>query len=243
MNRQNSTLNLGLTMPTLTVNSPKKSVGHLLQIASPTLPIGSYAYSTGLEYAVCSRWVCDQQSAHSWISGVALHSICHLDVPVLSRLLHAWQENDAAKVLEWSRFLVASRESAELLAEDRQMGVALAKLLYDLGIEPARYWINAPEASWATLFSLAAFKWEICEHEAQQAYLWAWCEHQISAAVKLVPLGQTSGQQILLALSELIPEWVEYSSTLEDSDLGQGTPALAIGSALHEQQYSRLFRS
>jgi urease accessory protein len=219
------------------------SLARLLQLVSPALPVGAYAYSAGLEYAVDAGWVNDQASTQQWISGVIEHSVCHLDLPVLSRLYQAWLQNNAEQVHEWSRFLAASRESAELLAEDRHLGVALARLLRDLDIAQAELWIDTPEVSWATMFSLAASQWIIDESAMQQGYLWAWCENQVAAAIKLGPLGQTAGQQILSDCAKRLLHWVEESRDISDEAIGQFAPALAIGSALHEQQYSRLFRS
>ena len=215
----------------------------ILQLVSPALPIGAYAYSTGLEFAVTAGWIEDDTSAQNWIADVAVNNICHLDLPVLRQLYRAWEKDDVEKVHEWSRFLLASRESAELLAEDQHMGVALARLLSDLGIEQASDWTDSSNSNWATLFSLAAYRWNISEDDMQYGYLWAWFEHQVAAAIKLVPLGHTSGQRILLDCCERMPRLVDHSRMIPDWDIGQTSPALAIGSALHEQQYSRLFRS
>ncbi len=215
----------------------------LMQLVSPSLPVGAYAYSGGLEYAVEAGWVTDQREALDWIAGVAEHSLCSLDLPVLRRSYHAWRRNDETCVREWVRFLSASRESAELLAEDRHLGTALARLLKDLDIDTAAEWIGGSEVNWVAMFSLAACRWGIDEHTMQQGYLWAWCDNQVAAAIKLVPLGQTAGQQILSVCARAIPRWIEQSQGTEDDDIGQVAPALAICSALHEQQYSRLFRS
>ncbi len=215
----------------------------ILQLVSPTLPIGAYAYSNGLEYAVAAGWIQDASSAHAWIADIAAHNICNLDLPVLRRLYRAWHKSDHKKVRQWSQMLVASRESAELLAEDQHMGVALARLLVDLGVSQANEWVDASEINWATMFALAAVQWQITEDDMQYGYMWAWCEHQVAAAIKLVPLGQTAGQRILFEFCERLPRLVDSSRMVKDEDIGQSSPALAIASALHEQQYSRLFRS
>jgi len=94
----------------------------LWQLISPALPVGAYAYSQGLEYAVTEGWVSDEASAQAWIEGVAGHSIVTLDLPLMQRMYHAWQGDDEAQVIDWSRFLAASRESSEILAEDNHLG-------------------------------------------------------------------------------------------------------------------------
>ena len=85
--------------------------------------------------------------------------------------------------------------------------------------------------------------WQVPIEEALAAYLWAWAENQVMAALKAVPLGQTSGQRILLALGERIPGIVQRAMTLGDDAVSNFAPAFAIASCCHETQYSRLFRS
>jgi urease accessory protein len=232
-----------LIITIMTEATPPFALSRLLQLVSPSLPVGAYAYSTGLEYAVSAGWVRNRDQMRDWLVGVVEHSLCGLDLPVLQRMYRAWQREDEDRVKYWSRFLLASRESAELLAEDRHLGTALARLLNDLNMVSAGNWLETRDVNWAAMFSLAAHRWQIPEQAMQQGYLWAWCENQVAAAVKLVPLGQTAGQKILCHCAEHIPGWLENSCRLQDDDIGQLAPALAIGSALHERQYSRLFRS
>lgn len=215
----------------------------LLQLASPALPVGAYAYSQGLEHAVVACWVRDEETAARWIIGMLEHPLAHLDAPLLARLYRGWQGDDRDAVRYWNRYLQASRESAELLAEDRQLGGALARLLADLDITTATDWRRGRAPSFATMFALAAVRWNIALPDAVSGYLWSWCENQVAAAIKLVPLGQTAGQRILSRAVGAIPAVVERALTLSDDDIGCVAPAAAIGSALHETQYSRLFRS
>jgi urease accessory protein len=93
------------------------------------------------------------------------------------------------------------------------------------------------------MFALAAARWQIPARAALGAYAFVWCEMQVSAAVRLVPLGQSAGQRVLASLSAAIPAVVARASLLADDDIGAAAPSHAIASALHETQYSRLFRS
>jgi len=215
----------------------------LWQLISPALPVGAYAYSTGLEYAVDCGWITDEASASDWITGQLRHNLSALDVPVLKRLYHAWQANDVARVAHWSRFLLASRESGELLTEDRHLGAALARLLPDLDLEEARDWQDTNDCSFAAMFSLAATRWQVSITEAAQGLLWAWCENQVAAAIKLIPLGQTAGQRILSQITQQVPAAVNHGLSLDDDDIGAIAPGVALASARHETQYSRMFRS
>lgn len=215
----------------------------LWQLISPALPVGAYAYSQGLEYAITEAWVHDETSALTWISGISQHSIVTLDLPVMQRMHHAWQRNDEAQLLYWSRFLAASRESSEILAEDNHLGKSLARLLGDLEVEQAVPWSFKQEVNFPLMFSLAAAHWEIEIQQALAGYLWAWCENQVAVAIKTIPLGQTAGQRVLSALIKQVPTWIDQSSGIEDDAIGVLCPGLAIASAHHETQYSRLFRS
>ena len=68
------------------------SLLHLMHLVSPALPVGAYAYSQGLEYAVESGWVTDQAKLQGWLGGVMRESLARVDIPVLLRLHHAWSE-------------------------------------------------------------------------------------------------------------------------------------------------------
>jgi len=215
----------------------------LLQLASPALPVGAYAYSQSLEYAVETGWVSDQQSARSWIFGVLQYGLARLDVPVFSRLYKAWENTDETDVQHWNDYLFAARESAELQQEEQHLGRALARVLVSLDIADAKPWQSTERVCFATLFALAAVRWEIALPGAATAYLWAWTENQTTAATKLVPLGQTAAQQILSQAQPLIVTAVATGLALSDTEISGALPGLAIASALHETQYSRLFRS
>ncbi|MDG4551675.1 MAG: urease accessory protein UreF [Candidatus Contendobacter sp.] len=215
----------------------------LLQLCSPALPVGAYAYSQGLESAVERGWVRDEASAGAWILGLLNHTVRRLDLPVFARLYAAWRESDLEAVRRWNGRLHASREAAELQREDRHLGAALARLLSDLGIDEAGPWRDTPRVCFATLFSLAAARWEIPLQEAATGYAWAWLENQVTAATRLIPLGQTASQRLLVAANPVIAAAVTDSLTLSEDDIGAAAPGLALAGALHETQYSRLFRS
>ena len=215
----------------------------LLQLVSPALPVGAYAYSQGLEAAVDAGWVRDEASLRDWLFGVLEHSLCRVDLPVLARLQAAWATGDDAAVAYWAAWLMAQRESAELQAEDRHLGLALARLLAELDIAAARAWTTHPDVGWPVMFALAAARWGIPPAQAQAGYLWAWCENQVAAAIKLMPLGQTAGQRLLGECARRLPALLARHADLPDADLGQVSPGLAIASARHETQYTRLFRS
>lgn len=215
----------------------------LLRLVSPGLPIGAYAGSEGLEFAVEQDWIRSEGDVRAWLGGRLRHGLSRLDVPLLKRFYKAHSEGDFPAIEYWEAFLSASRETAELAAQDHLLGRALLRLLRDLGIERE---ISLPEVegpSYPSVFALAATLWEIDLETAATGYLFSWCESQVAAAVKLVPLGQTEGQRILGSLMEAIPAQVLVGLALQDDEVGFSEPGVAISSACHETQYARLFRS
>ena len=213
------------------------NLARLLQLASPTLPVGAYSYSQGLEAAVEARIVNDAASAQRWIGDVLEFSMAKMEAPLFLRMCRAWQEGLDLGPL--NVLFLASRETAELRAETLQMGYSLGELLPRLGLKE----IDLPEISFPAAFSFAVAAWKIDSAAALAAYLWAWLENQVMAAVKAVPLGKSDGQRILLALGERLFRVAQEASSMKDDQLGNFAPGLAVLSSRHETQYSRLFRS
>lgn len=215
----------------------------LLQLSSPALPIGAFAYSQGLEQAALLGWITDEASAAGWIRGIVTQVMPRLDVPLLAHSYRAWARGDLAQVRTLSRFLHACRESAEFAAEDRHLGAALARVLHGIGVALAEPWIADPDATFATCFALAAVHFEIPLSSAAQALLFTWLENQVAAATRLLPIGHIAAQRIVSQLLGSIPSAAERALELPLEEVGFLAPGLALASALHETTYSRLFRS
>ena len=207
------------------------SLARLLQLASPALPVGAYSYSQGLEAAVEAGFVTDAESAARWIGDVLQFSVAKMEAPILSRLM---RDGDPG---ELNRLFLASRETAELRAETLQMGHSLKKLLEQLGLGS----VPLDEPSFPAAYAFAAVQLKIEPRAALVAYLWSWLENQVMAAIKAVPLGQTAGQKMLLSLGARLEDIADRAS--EEENLINFLPGLAVLSARHETQYSRLFRS
>jgi urease accessory protein len=215
----------------------------LLQLASPSLPVGAYSYSQGLEAAIEGRIVSDARSAQAWIGDVLDLSLAAMEAPVLLRLIAAWSAGDEAAARRWNEEFLASRETAELRAETVQMGYSLRRLLRDLEPETAARLDGFDEIAYPTAYAFAITAWTIGAREALEAYLFAWVENQVLAAVKAIPLGQTDGQRILLSLGARIAAAAAHAGSLRDDELANFTPGLALLSSRHETQYTRIFRS
>lgn len=215
----------------------------LLQLVSPSLPIGMYCYSQGFEHAVEDNWISNSKEAGEWITGVLEKCMLNVDLPILSRLYDAWEQQDNESIEKWSATILAYRETSELRAEDRQTGQALARLLVGMELDDAIIWQRNFNTTQATMFACAAVKWGIPKQATLAGFLWSWLENQILCAVKLVPLGQVAGQRLSYDLSVKIPKLVLQGLKLKDHEIGGSAFGLALASSRHEMQYSRLFRS
>jgi urease accessory protein len=144
----------------------------------------------------------------------------------------------------WDDWLTATRETEELRCQSHDMGRALLKLLADLD-PPARHaraWLARP-CNFATAFALAAADWQLAPTAAVGGYLQSWVANLAGAGVKLIPLGQTAGQQILWDLQDALATAAQLALETADDELGVSNWGLALASMAHETQYSRLFRS
>ena len=215
----------------------------LFQLVSPSLPLGGYAYSQGLEWAIEAGWIHNETSLREWIENLLGSSLSHLDIPLMARLYRAGAAMDPEAFAYWSDYLVASRETRELREEEHNRARALTALLPELGIAIPDELLPALKKSQLSGFAYAAQQWRIGCAEAAEGYLWSWLENITLAGVKIVPLGQTAGQRIMSETALLIPQLVETGLTLDDEEIGASSPAQAIASSLHETQYTRIFRS
>lgn len=218
----------------------------LLQLASPSLPIGAYSYSQGLEAAIEKGLVHDEASARQFISAHLRQVIGHFEAPIFWRLLRAFAARDALQVAQWNDCFCASRDSFEFRAETLQMGYSLGKLLLDLELlDPGlRAMLPAPtELTLPTALACAAIALDIAPAAALLGMLFSWAENQVLVCVKSVPLGQVAGQRMLFALGPELEATAQQAQTLEDDELCSWWPGLSLLSMQHEVQYSRLYRS
>ncbi|WP_151446042.1 urease accessory protein UreF [Lacisediminimonas profundi] len=219
---------------------------HLLQFSSPSLPVGAYSYSQGLEAALEIGLVSDEATARSWIVDVLQQVVARFEAPVLWRLMMAFAARDADAVAQWSDIFIAARDTAELRAETIQMGYSLKKLVesLDIGDAPLLALLQQQdEVPFPTALAFATVALGVPHEEALLGMLFSWAENQVLVCVKSVPLGQVAGQRLLLSLRPELETAAATARVLADDELSNWCPSLSLLSMRHETQYSRLYRS
>lgn len=219
---------------------------HLLQLASPSLPIGAYSYSQGLEAAIENGTVNDASSARNWIAEHLVQVVATFEAPILWRLLAAFAARDGQAVSDWTERFIAARDSAEFRAETIQMGYSLGKLVAELHIaDPQLLEIlhSQHEIPLPTALACAAVALEVPPEACLLGMLFSAVENQVLVCVKSVPLGQVAGQRLLLSLRPELEAAATKAQALADDELSNWAPGLSLLSMQHEVQYSRLYRS
>lgn len=222
------------------------SLLQLIRLASPSLPVGGFSYSEGLESAVDAAFVTDEATALRWLEDQLRLGLARSDLPTVARALAGWRRGDAAAIDALNRWFATTRETGELLRQTEQMGRSLALWLRHRDAADGRLLhLEAlqPAPTWPVAFALAAADNDASPREVLVTFAGSWAENMAQAAMKAVPLGQTAAQRILAALAVEIPVAVDSALRLATSEMQAFTPMLAILSARHEEQYSRLFRS
>lgn len=228
----------------------------LLQLVSPALPVGAFSYSEGLEVLVQEGRLDDGAALGEWLRAELERGSLALETAALTALceaLNGWRHGNGldamAAVVDLDGWLLALREAPELRAQQRQMGSSLLQLLADLGwplpaaVAEASGQGCRPRLAWPAAFAWAGLCLEIGSPELEEAYLYGWTANQISAAVRLVPLGATEGQRLQLQLAPLIAERAAMLASTEPRSLWSGGVGAGLAQLRHAELYSRLFRS
>lgn len=219
----------------------------LMWLASPALPVGSFSYSEGLEAAVEAGIVADESQAARWLRDQLHLGLARSDIAVVAKAYGAWQRRDLQAVRELNDWFLHTRETSELRRQAEQMGRSLVEWLKNRGgaadtrVETLAALPPAP--TWPVAFALAAAQTGAPLRDGLLAFAFGWAENMVQAAMKTVPLGQSAGQRVLAALADDIPAELDRALSLSHTQRQAFTPMLAILSAQHESQYSRLFRS
>ena len=233
-----------------TTNTDRPSAATRLQLmwlASPALPVGGFSYSEGLEAAVEAGLVATEDQAGDWLLAQLQLSLARSELPALAQACAAWAAHDSARLQQINHWLQQTREPAEQRAQAEQMGRSLVDWLRNSthGGDARIQTLAAlqPVPMWPSAFALATTLADADAQDALLCFAWSWAENMAQAAMKAVPLGQAAAQRLLARLADEIPAAVSSALALRDDERQAFAPMLAILSAQHETQYSRLFRS
>lgn len=216
----------------------------LLQLVSPTLPVGAYTYSEGLETLVQANQIATADQLQQWLKQELSYGAIRVEAAVMVRTYEAATRSDFAQLRFWNQWLSAFRETEELRSQSWQMGQSLARLMKNLQPQSERLFQACDEScNFAVAFAIAAAGWQIDSAAAVLGYLQSWSANLINAGVRLIPLGQTQGQQILCNLSSQLEQTATEALSLTDEQLECCSWGMSLASMNHEVLYSRLFRS
>lgn len=217
----------------------------LMWLASPALPVGGFSYSEGLEAAVEAGLVTNEAQASDWLCDQLRLSLGRCDAAIVAQALPAWQAHDLVRLRALNDWVRHTRESAELRQQTEQMGRSMVEWLKNRAPDDRVATLAAlsPAPTYPVAFALAAAQAGATAEQALLSFCFGWAENMVQAAIKAVPLGQSAGQRILARLTAQIPGVAATALALDDTRRQAFTPRLAILSARHEHQYSRLFRS
>jgi urease accessory protein len=212
---------------------------HLLRLLawlSPAFPTGAYAYSHGLEWAVECGDIADGDTLRAWLADVLTHGSGRNDAILLRHAHRAC--GDRAALGEIAELAAAIALSRERRAETLDQGSAF--------LVSAAAWHPPdlpPRVAYPVAVGALAGAHGIAEDATSAGYLQAFATNLISAAVRLVPLGQSTGLRVLAALEPVILQVAEASRAATLDDLGGCAFRSDLAAMRHETQYTRLFRS
>lgn len=232
---------------------PPASLLQLIWLASPALPVGGFSYSEGLEAAVLRAQTAPENIATDltdgwlvgWLGDQLQLTLARGDLAVIAQAIPAWRGGHLSRITGLNDWLLHTRETSELRAQAEQMGRSLCNWLANhdgMDTTQLKHCEQLPP-TYPVAYALAAAQTDAGVRDCLLAYAFGWAENMVQAAIKSVPLGQTAGQRILVRLSQAIPAAVQFAIDLPDDERQAFSPMLAILSAQHETQYSRLFRS
>ena len=224
----------------------------LLQLASPTLPVGAYSYSEGLEILVAKGKIHDNETLKKWVENCLQFGAIRLETALMIRAYQATSLGNLQSLSNWNYWATAAKETEELRLQSLQMGRTLIRLFINMEPHLQTQLVSfiqeqlktEPDfCNLAIAFGIIASHWKIEPEAVILGYLHSWATNLVNAGIKLIPLGQTMGQKLLLELQNQIVFTSQEILQLKDDELNSCSWGLSLASMAHETQYTRLFRS
>ena len=217
----------------------------LLQLVSPALPVGAFSYAEGLEVLVQAGELRDAATLKSWLEAELQFGLLAVEAAALGPLQQAFKTSNMEQLLDLNGWLIAQREAPEIRAQQWQMAGSLLQLLAAMGW-PLTEQCQALELTglgWTAAWAWAGHCLDLAATDLVEAYLYGWLANQISAAVRLIPLGATEGQCLQLQLAPLISSQANYLISQDPRQMFSSGVGAGLAQLQHGALYSRLFRS
>lgn len=222
---------------------------NLLHVADPNLPIGGYSHSNGLETYVQQGKVNSPETTLMFINNMLKSSILHNDASYIRLVFEALENKDFKQVIKIDEECSAQKGPREIRGGSHKLGVRLFKIFVEKYEHPmlkklAKYITeNEDVGNYPVVYAVICFISDISLKEALTGFYFSTASGMVTNAVKLVPLGQIQGQNVLFEVQKEIEGWVKKTMKLDKKLIGLASVGFDLRSMQHEKLYSRLYMS
>jgi len=216
---------------------------------SPAFPIGSYSYSHALEWAVEAGYVLDRKTLVDWLEAGLCYGSGRNEAIFFNAAWRSTIDDDRAKLFEIAQLAAAFRGTSEFALESSQQATACLAALRKVWPDRVLDWLwdilreRRVQPALAVVLGVCSARQGIPATLALPAFLQSYLANLVTAGVRLIPLGQTEGQLAIAELEEAVLVASAQTKPATIEDLGSAAFMVDFGSAMHETQYTRLFRS
>lgn len=219
----------------------------LMTWLSPAYPIGAFCHSSGIEWAVEAGWIFDRASTLSWLETLLRDGASWNDAVLFRHAHRAAREQNCAQLRAVAELAAAAHPAAERRQEQLSQGAAFRRAAVQSGTAPDILREFEGDLAYPVAVAVVAAAYAIPVTFALTAFLQSSVTNLVSAAQRLVPIGQTDAQMIIAALQPTVDAVGRRAAALGDGDpfdaLGSATLLADLAAILHETQYTRLFRT